>query len=198
MPCPKAARRVSVGPHRGTPRTAEHDSAAGHGPRGLSLAQARTCYAFLITQLNLNEMAAVQFHSPWALLWGIRPHNLERALTSRVGRNVAREFTGLCTFRPGRSPVSAPLIPYCEHVLNPLGNRVPYRLRTDAAPRGVCRPQPFRGARGNARQTGRRWAERLRVVPGCTVTTEILVKDERPDCRRPGCRRVGSRWDGSS
>lgn len=65
------------------------------------------CYAFLRSQIHLNKLGAFHFGAPEAMLWAIRPPNLERA------------FVEMCRFSRGRSPVSAPLVPNGEFILIP-------------------------------------------------------------------------------
>lgn len=86
---------------------------------GLTFGEARTCYAFLISQLHLNQLGAFHFGAPEAMLWAIRPSNLEIGLAQRVGHSAAHAFIEICTFSTGRSPISAPLIPDGEFVFVP-------------------------------------------------------------------------------
>lgn len=146
---------------------------------GLTFAQARTCYAYLISQLHLNALGAYHFGTPEAFLWGVRPHNLEKALAERVGTDPARAFIRMFTFSRGRSPVSAPLVPSGKLLLVPaeVVSPIAYErtlLRAAAAdPATAGRLGNLLGARAT------RWAERLRTVPGCEVAEEIPVKDSQ-------------------
>jgi hypothetical protein len=144
---------------------------------GISFGDARTCYAFLISQLLLNELGAFHFNAPEALLWAIRPSNLEIALAQRVGRASARAFIEKCTFSVGRSPISAPLIPYGEFLLVPteIVSPTAYErtlLRAAASVPGMA------GALGNVLgNRASRWAQRLRTIPGAQVAEGLRVKD---------------------
>jgi len=144
---------------------------------GISFGEARTCYAFLISQLHLNQLGAFHFGAPEAMLWAIRPSNLEIGLAQRVDRSAAQEFIEMCTFSTGRSPVSAPLIPDGEFVFVPaeIVSPIAYErtiLRAASATPGKA------GLLGNVLgDRASRWAERLRTVPGCQIAEEVRVKD---------------------
>lgn len=143
---------------------------------GLSFGEARACYAFLISQLQLNRMAAFHFATPEAMLWGIRPHHLEAALSSRVDRKAAGAFIRMCTYSKGRSPISAPLVPSGELLLIP--SEVVSPIAYERALLRAAAAEPSAAGRlGNL--LGRRavrWAERLREIPGCQVATEVVVR----------------------
>lgn len=142
---------------------------------GLTLGEARTCYAYLIMQLRLNELAAYHFQSPEALLWGIRPINLVRVLSSRVDGRAAAAFVDLLRFRKGRSPISAPLIPHGEMVLIPAEIVSPIAFERTLLRAAAASPSAV-GQLGNTLgRRSSRWAERLGSVPGCEVATELRV-----------------------
>lgn len=144
---------------------------------GLTFGDARTCYAFLISQLQLNELAAFHFGAPETMLWGIKPASLVTALAVRVDRTSARAFVQMCSFSSGRSPVSAPLIPSGDLLLVPAEIVAPIAfertlLRAASADPGAA------GALGNVLgRRAARWAERLRTIPDCHVAHEVRVKD---------------------
>lgn len=144
---------------------------------GNSFEDARMCYAFLISQLHLNRLGAFHFGAPEALLWAIRPSNLEVGLAQRVDRSAAHAFIEMCTFSTGRSPVSAPLIPDGEFVLVPAEIVSPIAYERTLL-RAACATPGQAGALGNVLgDRASRWAERLRTVPGCQVAEELRVKD---------------------
>jgi hypothetical protein len=144
---------------------------------GISFGEARTGYAFLVSQLHLNKLGAFHFGAPEAMLWAIRPTNLELGLAQRVGRTQARAFIAMCRFTVGRSPVSAPLIPSGEFIYIPaeIVSPIAYErtlLRAASADPGKA------GALGNVLgDRASRWAERMRSVPGCQVGEGLRVKD---------------------
>lgn len=146
---------------------------------GLTLAAARTCYSFLITQLNINYVAGVLLGSPELFLWAIRPNHLITALRSRVTELEARAFVDLCTYVPGRSPASAPLLMHGQQVL------VPHELVSPIAfertlLRAASADPTTSGLLGNVLgNRGERWQERLASIPNCRVATEIRIRDER-------------------
>lgn len=143
---------------------------------GLTLAQARTCYAYLIMQLRLNELAAFHFRSPETLVWGVRPVNLHRVLSSRVEATVASAFIDLLKYERGRSPVSAPLIPHHEMLLIPAELVSPIAFERTLLRAASANPSTA-GVLGNTLgRRASRWVERLRTIPGCRVATELQVK----------------------
>lgn len=86
---------------------------------GLSLRDARSCYALLIAQLHLNELASIHFGTEQTLVWAIRPANLVKLLARYVDPQAAAAFLEFCRYVPGRSPLSAPLIPHGDLLLIP-------------------------------------------------------------------------------
>jgi hypothetical protein len=146
---------------------------------GLTLADARTCYAFLISQLNINYAAGVLLGTPELFLWAIRPSQLIAALSSRVTEQEALAFVDLCAYSPGRSPVSAPLVMHDEQVIIPheLVSPIAFErtlLRAASAIPGTS------GQLGNVLgERAARWRERLASIPGCEVATEVRIRDSR-------------------
>lgn len=147
---------------------------------GLSLRDARNCYALLIAQLYLNELCTVHLGTQETLVWAIKPHNLVRLLEpyAEGGTTAAAAFVEFCRYAAGRSPLSAPLIPHNDLLLipTPLVSPIAYErslLRAAAA-------DPSRsGALGRALgDRARRWAERLRTIPGCRVAERVKVKSQ--------------------
>jgi hypothetical protein len=144
---------------------------------GLTFGEARTCYAFLISQLHLNWLGAFHFGAPEAMLWAIRPSNLEFGLAQRVGHSAAHAFIEMCTFSTGRSPLSAPLIPDGElvfvpaEIVSPIAYERTLLRAASANPERAGRLGNILGSRAS------RWAERLRTVPGCQVAEELRVTD---------------------
>lgn len=144
---------------------------------GLSFANARTCYAFLISQLRLNMLGAFHFGTPEATLWGIRPSNLKHALATRVGPGSANAFVQMCTSSPGRSPVSAPLIPNGDVLLIPAEIVSPIAFERTLL-RAASADPAAAGNLGNVLgNRAARWAERLRAIPNCLVGEGVQVKD---------------------
>ncbi|MDO9455227.1 hypothetical protein [Nocardioides sp.] len=144
---------------------------------GITFADARTCYSFLLSQLHLNELGAFHFGTPEALLWGIRREHLARALASRVDRDAAEAFIRMLTFVTGRSPLSAPLIPndgkflIPSEIVSPIGYERTL-LRAASADPSIA------GRLGNALgRRSSRWSERLRAVPGSQVAEGVKVRD---------------------
>lgn len=143
---------------------------------GITVADARTCYAFLIMQLRLNEFAILNLEGPDALIWGIRPDNLARVLSSRVGE-AAQHFIHLLAYRKGRSPISAPLIPHHEMLLIPAEIVSPVAFERTLLRAASAEPSTA-GLLGNILgRRASRWAERFSSIPGCRVATELSVKD---------------------
>lgn len=146
---------------------------------GLSFAHARTCFAFLLSQLRLNMLGAFHFGTPEATLWGVRPSNLKHALATRVGPDSANAFVRMCTFSPGRSPVSAPLIPSGEMLLIPAEIVSPIAFERTLL-RAASADPAAAGNLGNVLgNRAARWAERLRAIPSCLVGEGIQVRDAR-------------------
>jgi hypothetical protein len=145
---------------------------------GLTLGDARTCYAFLLAQLRLNHIAAIIFESPETLLWALRPEHLVRALGLRVTPASADAFVDLCTFTPGRNALSAPLIPHRDQLLIPSELVSPIAFERTLLRAATATPGAG-GRLGNILgERAERWSERLATVPGCEVASSILVKDE--------------------
>ena len=144
---------------------------------GLTFEQARACYAFLISQLRLNQIGAFHFGVPEALLWAVRPGNLEIGLSSRVDPSAARAFIDMCTFVAGRSPISAPLIPSGDFLYVPAEIVSPVAYERTLLRAAAARPAAA-GTLGNILgNRARRWAERLRTIPDCEVAEGLVVKD---------------------
>lgn len=145
---------------------------------GLSLRDARSCYALLIAQLFLNELCTVHLGTQETLVWAIKPHNLVRLLEPYTsGTTAAAAFVEFCRYVDGRSPLAAPLIPHNDLLLipAPLVSPIAYErslLRAAAA-------DPARsGALGRVLgDRARRWAERLGTIPGSRVAERVKVKD---------------------
>lgn len=144
---------------------------------GLTLAQARDCYAFLIAHTGLAGSCTVKLGSLATMVWYADPGKLKAGLAKWVGDSAAAAFLDLCTYVPGRSPISAPLIPDGGRLAIPeaLVSPVAFErtlLRAAAA-------DPSRAGRlGN--ELGRRaarWAQRLREVPGAQVAERLKVTD---------------------
>lgn len=144
---------------------------------GLTLGDARACYALLLAQLYLNEFCTIQLGTPDTLVWGIKPVNLTGVLAQYVNDQAAEAFVSLCRFVPGRSPVSAPLIPHGNLLLVPSALVSPIafeRTLLRAASADPSRSGQLGKVLGD-RAT--RWAERLRSIEGCKVAERVKVKD---------------------
>ena len=159
---------------------------------GISLGDARRCYAGLIAQLYISELSTIHLETEDTLIWGIRPRNLNLMLRTRVTADAATAFIALMTHAAGRSPVSAPLLPY-EHLLliptdlvSPIGYE---RTLLRAASADPSRSGPLGNLLG---LRARRWVQRLEGVPGCLVAEQVKV-------REPGRRSSGDldvvAWD---
>lgn len=144
---------------------------------GLTLDEARTCYAGLIAQHYLNELCTIHLGTDDTLTWAIKPDNLVAMLSARVRHQAATAFVELTRYSPGRSPVSAPLIPYRDLLLIPADLVSPIGfertlLRAAAADPGRS------GALGNILgDRAHRWAQRLGSIPGCQVAEQVKVKN---------------------
>lgn len=144
---------------------------------GLTLAQARDCYAFLLAYTYLNELCTVFLETPETLLWGIKPVALRHFLARHVEQGVADSFIAMCRFDPTRSPASAPLIPHGELLLIPsaLVSAVGFErclLRAASAdPSGAGELGRVLGNRA------KRWVERLGQIEGVRVADRVKVKD---------------------
>jgi hypothetical protein len=144
---------------------------------GITFADSRTCYAFLLSQIHLNRLGAFHFSAPEAMLWAIRPSNLERALAQRVSRSAARAFIEMCTFSRGRSPVSAPLVPNGEFILIPSEIVSPIAYERTLLRAASANPSKA-GQLGNVLgDRALRWAQRLRAIPGCLTAEGVRIKD---------------------
>jgi hypothetical protein len=145
---------------------------------GLSLAAARTCYAFLITQLNINYAAGVLLGTPELFMWAIRPGHLITALCSRVTEQEARAFVDLCTHAPGRSPASAPLLRHGNQLLIPAELVSPVAFERTLLRAASANPGTS-GRLGNVLgKRGERWQQRLATIPGCEVAAEVRIRDQ--------------------
>lgn len=144
---------------------------------GLSLEEARSCYALLIAQLYLNELSTVFLGTDQTLVWGIKPGTLVKLLGRYVSEEAAAAFIELCRFTRGRSPISAPLVPYRDLLLvpSPLVSPIAFErtlLRAASADPGRA------GSLGNVLgDRAKRWAERFASIPGCRVAERVKVKD---------------------
>lgn len=145
---------------------------------GLTLSDARRCYALLIAQLYLNELCTIHLGTEQTLVWGIRPPNLVKLLGRYVHERAAAAFVALCRYVPGRSPVSAPLIPHGELLLVPSALVSPIAFERTLL--RAANADPSRSGRlGNVLgHRARRWAERLGSIPGCRVAERVKVKDQ--------------------
>jgi hypothetical protein len=145
---------------------------------GLTLAEARSCYAVLIATCHLNHLSSVLLEAPQALLWFIRPGALLAILAARVGRAAATSFIAMCTFVPGRNPVSAPLVPSGEFVMIPSDLISPTAFERTLL--RAAASDPARGGKlGNLLgQRALRWAERLRCIPGVVVFERVVVRQD--------------------
>lgn len=145
---------------------------------GLTLADARSCYAVLLATCAINEYSARVLEEPNAALWHIRPENLVLHLSRRVSADVAEAFVRLCTYEAGRSALACPLIPDGDYLMVPdaLVSPVGYErtlLRAAAA-------DPSRtGVLGNALgDRASRWAIRLKTLPGVVVLERVPIRDD--------------------
>lgn len=144
---------------------------------GLTLAEARVCYAGLITQLYFNDISTVGLESQDAMLWGIRQEMLVAMLCQRVEETTARAFIELVRYAPGRSPVSAPLIPHRHLLLIPSDLVSPIGFERTLLRASGADPSRS-GQLGNVLgKRATRWAERLESIPGCRVAQRVKVKD---------------------
>lgn len=144
---------------------------------GVTLAEARSCYALLIAQLYLNEFFTIQLGTEQTLVWGIKPANLAKLLGRYVDERAATAFIELCRYVPGRSPVAMPLIPHRELLLIPSALVSPIafeRTLLRAASADPSGSGPLGKILGDR---ARRWAERLGSIPGCEVAERVKVQD---------------------
>ncbi|MGZ6586027.1 MAG: hypothetical protein ACXVHX_17085 [Solirubrobacteraceae bacterium] len=143
---------------------------------GLSLEEARACYAVLIGQLRLNLMCAAALGAPQGILWGIKPSALLRLLATFVEERAAQAFIEVYTYTAKRSPLSAPLIPWRDMLLIPWELVSPVAFERTLL-RGAQADPVRSGPLGNvAGARAVRWGERLGSVPGCLVANEVPVR----------------------
>lgn len=143
---------------------------------GLTLAEARSCYALLLGMCQLNELCSVMLETPQTLLWFIRPRALLVMLAGRVGRTAAMNFIAMCTFKVGRTPITAPLVTSGEYVMIP----------SDLVSATAFERTLLRAAASEPSRTGRlgnllgrraaRWSERLRTIPGVVVFERVTAR----------------------
>ncbi|MBO9524008.1 MAG: hypothetical protein J7518_20930 [Nocardioidaceae bacterium] len=144
---------------------------------GLTLDEARACYAVLIAQLFINELCAIHLESEASLVWGIKPHNLQRLLQRYVDAPVARAFVDLTRYAKGRSPVSAPLIPHRDLLMIPAPLVSPVGFERTLLRAASADPGRTGGLGRVLGDRARRWGQRLRSIPECEVAERVRVKD---------------------
>ena len=142
---------------------------------GLPLADARACYAFLLARAELAVLCTTVLGSKETAVWYAEPGELFHALADLVGNESAAAFIRLCTYGPGRSPVSAPLIPDDSLVAIPAALISPVGF--ERALLRAAAADPGRGGNlGNALgHRSARWADRLRTIPGALVAERLQV-----------------------
>jgi hypothetical protein len=144
---------------------------------GLTLGEARACYALLIAQLYLNELCTRYLLTPRTLLWAVKEPNLVRLLSRHASPAAARAFIDLCRYGPGRSPLSAPLVPSDGMLLIPHELVSPIAFERTLLRASVADPGRA-GKMGNLLGSrSRRWVDRLSTIPGCKVAERVLVRD---------------------
>ncbi|GAA4615995.1 hypothetical protein GCM10023195_70870 [Actinoallomurus liliacearum] len=114
--------------------------------------------------------------SPKTAYLGMESHTLAKSLRRYNPNNTAIDaFIEMLTYKPGRSPLSAPIIPWCGKLI------IPFFLMSD----GLEERMVLRAAASNPSTAGRlgeslgalcrRWADRLKSIPGTRVATEVKV-----------------------
>jgi hypothetical protein len=145
---------------------------------GLTLGEARACYAKLLATRELTEMNTYFLQTAVALPWAIKQTHLVRALTRHVKLDAADAFVRLLTYAPGRSPISAPLISTGDMFVIPL-ELVSETAYERTLLRAASADPSRMGTLGNA--LGRRsdrWSERLASIPGAQVMQRVLIHGE--------------------
>jgi hypothetical protein len=143
----------------------------------LTLAEARKCYALLIARAELATMCTTILGSRETAVWYSEPHRLRESLLDHVTEESAEAFIRLCTFGPGRTPASAPLIPDGSLIAIPAALVSPVGFE-----RTLLRAASADPARGGSlgNELGRRaarWADRLRAIPGTLVAERLAVRN---------------------
>lgn len=143
---------------------------------GLTLEEARACYALLLGQPHLNLISAAVLGTPQAVVWGIKPPALLHLLSAHVEERAARAFLDVYKYAAKRRPLSAPLIPWRDMLLIPWELVSPVAFeRTLLRVRRRTLHDPVRwGTWWGPRAV--RWGERLNSVPGCVVAEEVPVR----------------------
>ena len=150
---------------------------ADTGLGGLSLTEARQCYAFLLARAELARMCTFVLGCKETVVWYSEPARLRDALARYVSEQSGDAFIELCSYRRGRSPASAPLINDGPLIAIPsaLISAVGFErtlLRAASA-------DPSRGGHlGNALgRRAERWADRLRSIPAALVAERLPVRN---------------------
>jgi hypothetical protein len=143
---------------------------------GLTLAEARACYAFLIAKTELAYLCTTVLRNKDAIIWYSELDHLRESLAAHVSQESADAFIHLCRYGPGRNPASAPLIPDGQHIAIP--NALVSPVGFERALLRAASADPARGGPlGNAlgRRAGR-WADCLRTIPGALVAECLAVR----------------------
>lgn len=146
---------------------------------GLTLREARSCYAALLAGAELAELCTTILECEGTVVWRTPSAALEACLADRSTPDAARAFVRIATYRLGRTASSAPLLPDGPFF------RIPRALLSEVGfertlLRAASADPANAGGLGNAlgRRAGR-WAEQLRSIPGCKVAERLKVTDRR-------------------
>jgi hypothetical protein len=144
---------------------------------GLTLAEARQCYALLLSRTNLAALCTNVLGCRETAVWYSRPQQLRHFFSDYVDAESAEAFIRLCTYTPGRSPTSAPLITDRSFIAIPGALVSPVGFER-ALLRAASADPSQAGRLGNAlgRRAGR-WADRLRSIPDTLVAERVPVRD---------------------
>jgi len=142
----------------------------------LTLAEARKCYALLIARTELASMCTNILGSRETAVWYSEPHRLRESLRDHVSEESSEAFIRLCTFGPGRTPASAPLIPDASLIAIPAALVSPVGFERTLL-RAASADPARGGSLGNALgRRAARWADRLRAIPGTLVAERLAVR----------------------
>ena len=142
---------------------------------GLTLAEARDCYALLLARTELAARCTTMLGSRETAIWYAHPRQLRQELTEHVSEESADAFIRLCSYHFGRGPASAPLIP--DDALIAIPSALVSPVGFERALLRAAAADPTRGGHlGNALgRRAARWADRLRSIPGTRVAERLPV-----------------------
>ena len=145
---------------------------------GLTLAEARDCYALLLARTELAALCTTVLGSRETAVWYTESAALIKELTGHVSAESAAAFIQLCSYHPGRSPASAPLIPDDNLIAIPSALVSPVGFER-ALLRAASADPSRAGQLGNTLgRRSARWADLLRSIPGAQVAERLPVTSD--------------------